>query len=53
MPQLTDSRAARLKLPESGQKYEWDSKLSGFGVRLTPGARSWFVQGRYEGGSLD
>ena len=24
--------------------------MSGFGVRLTPGARSWFVQVRYDGG---
>lgn len=49
MPRLTETRAERTKLPEKGQAFEWCSEVKGFGVRLTPGARSYIVQGRHNG----
>jgi integrase len=49
MARLTESRSVRLKLPTSGQAFEWCDEVKGFGVRLTPGARSYIVQGRYKG----
>src|SRR3954468_112579 len=47
MPRLTESRARRAKLPESGQEFIWCSEVKGFGIRLTPGARSYVVQCRF------
>jgi integrase len=44
MPRLTETRASRAPLPETGQAFEWCSEIRGFGVRLTPGARTWVVQ---------
>lgn len=44
MPRLTESRSARLKSPETGQAFEWCSEVKGFGVRLTPGSKSYVVQ---------
>lgn len=49
MAKLTETRALRAKLPEKGQAFEWCSEVKGFGVRLTPGARSYIVQGRRNG----
>jgi integrase len=34
------------KLPEKGQIFLWDSELVGFGVRLTPNARTYIAQAR-------
>ena len=41
-----------LKLPSSGQVLVWDSEIKGFGVRLTAGGMSYFVQGRVNGKSI-
>src|SRR5262245_6648633 len=49
MPRLTETRAARTKLPEKGQTFEWCSEVRGFGVRLTSKARSYIVQLRQGG----
>lgn len=38
-----------IKLPERGQKFLWDDELTGFGVRLTPTARTYIVQARIHG----
>jgi integrase len=46
---LTDDRVAKLPLPAKGQKLVWDSSLSGFGVRLTPGARTFICEARVSG----
>jgi len=35
-----------LPLPEQGQVLAWDTELSGFGIRLTPSAKTYIVQGR-------
>ncbi|MCA3562346.1 MAG: site-specific integrase [Aestuariivirga sp.] len=51
MARLTDTRATRLRTPEKGQAFEWCSEVRGFGVRLTPGAKSYIVQFRAGGRS--
>ena len=52
MPRLTETRAIRCSLPETGQKFEWCSEVRGFGVRATAGGvRTWIVQLRYQGKS--
>ena len=37
------------KLPAKGQVFLWDDELKGFGVRLTPNARTYIVQARVKG----
>jgi integrase len=49
MPRLTETRASRLQSPFSGTAFEWCSEVKGFGVRLTPGAKSYIVQLRSNG----
>ncbi len=43
---LTKTTVEKLPLPDKGQVIVWDPKLSGFGVRLTPGGRAYIAQGR-------
>jgi hypothetical protein len=45
---LTENRARHLPLPDKGQVLHFDSEVKGFGVICTPGARTWFVQPRYQ-----
>jgi hypothetical protein len=52
MTRLTESRAVRAKLPQSGQQFMWCSEIAGFGVRLTPGSRSWIIQCRVHDKSI-
>ncbi len=49
MPRLTETRATRLQCPPVGAAFEWCSEVKGFGVRLTPGARSYIIQLRANG----
>ena len=50
MAKLSNSSVTALPTPASGQKFHWDSGLSGFGVRVTAaGAKSYIVQGRVDG----
>ncbi len=49
MGKLTKKEIESLSLPETGQTLVWDSELKGFGVRLTPGGISYFVQNRING----
>jgi integrase len=49
MPKLTKSIVESLELPESGQKFVWDTELKGFGVRLTPMVKTYIVQSRVNG----
>jgi integrase len=50
MSRLTETRALRTTLPQTGQLLIWCSEISGFGCRLLPsGVRSWIVQLRYLG----
>jgi integrase len=52
MSRLTETRALRTTLPQTGQLLIWCSEISGFGCRLLPsGVRSWIVQCRYQGKS--
>jgi len=56
--QFTEGVISRLKLPEkTGNKYPqvviWDSKTSGFGVRLTTTKKTYIVQGRVKGEKVD
>jgi integrase len=46
MPRLTESRARRLPLPPSDAKnfFTFCGEVKGFGVRCSPGARSYIVQ---------
>jgi integrase len=52
LPRLTETRALRATLPESGQRFLWCSEIRGFGCRLlSTGVRSWVVQVRHRGKS--
>lgn len=46
---LTKRTVDRAILPETGQTFVWDTDLPGFGLRLTPRARSYIVQDRIRG----
>lgn len=46
---LTAASIADLPHPETGQKFIWDTKQSGFGLRVTPGAKAFIVQNRVGG----
>ena len=50
MPRLTETRALRATLPQTGQRLIWCSEIIGLGVRLLPtGVRSWIVRVTYLG----
>lgn len=51
MPNLTEAYASGSPLPEKGQRLVYDSHLKGFGLRLTPGSRTWIVEVRGGGRS--
>jgi integrase len=38
-----------LPFPDNGQYFVWDSDLKGFGVRVTPGSKSYVAQDRVNG----
>lgn len=44
--ELTNDNINQLKLPESGQRFVWDTKTRGFGVRLTPKGKTFICQGQ-------
>jgi len=46
---LTKSIVESIPLPGSGQSFLWDIETKGFGLRLTPTARTYIVQGRVAG----
>ena len=46
---LTKAIVEGAELPKKGQEFLWDSELKGFGVRLTPTAKAYVVQGRANG----
>lgn len=46
---LTKSAVDSLELISSGQTFFWDDVLKGFGIRLTPTAKTYVVQGRVNG----
>lgn len=48
---LTKIAVDKLPHPASGQVLVWDSDLVGFGIRLTPGSKTYIVQGRVNGKS--
>ena len=43
---LTKAIVEGLELPAKGQTFVWDDTLKGFGVKLSPTARAYVVQGR-------
>ena len=49
MPKLTKKMIENLDLPESGQVLLWDDETKGFGIRLTKGAKAYFIQSRVNG----
>ena len=52
MPRLTETRAIRASVPDTGQKFIWCSEVRGFACRITAGGvRTWIVQLRYQGKS--
>ncbi|MFO7877082.1 MAG: integrase family protein [Desulfovermiculus sp.] len=46
---LTKKVVDSLDLPESGQKFVWDTELKGFGLRLTPKGLVYVAQARVNG----
>lgn len=46
---LTKKIVEGLQLPASGQTFVWDDEVRGFGLRLTPSAKAYIVQGRVKG----
>lgn len=48
---VTDETIKRRKRPTSGQAFDWDELVAGFGVRFTPNATSFVVQWRNPDGS--
>ena len=46
---LTKDVVESQKLPAKGQAFLWDSETRGFGVRLTPTAKTYIVQARVNG----
>ncbi len=46
---LTKSVVESAVLPTKGQVFIWDEETRGFGVRLTPTAKTYIVQGRVKG----
>jgi integrase len=48
---ITKSIIDKLELPKTGQVFVWDDEVKGFGIRLTPGGKSYFVQSRVNGNS--
>ena len=46
---LTKSSVDGMQCPQDGQVIVYDSKLPGFGVRLTPGSKTYIAQARVEG----
>ena len=49
MPKLTKNFVDRVPLPESGYANYWDSDLKGYGLRVTPRRKVFFVMGRLHG----
>jgi integrase len=49
MTKITKRVVDKEQLPESGQRFIWDSDLKGFGLRLTPTRKTYIVQGRVKG----
>jgi len=47
--ELSKPLIERTPLPESGQTFLWDSELTGFGIRFTPGSKTYIVQNRVKG----
>ncbi len=46
---LTKAIVEGAELPQTGQRFLWDSELKGFGLRLTSGARTYVIQSRVNG----
>ena len=49
MPKLTKSFVKNIPLPEHGQVIYRDDQLPGFGLRVTPGSKSYIVEARVNG----
>ncbi len=47
---LTDELIRKRRRPTTGQEFEWDDLVSGFGVRFTPNATAFVVQWRESSG---
>lgn len=49
MPKLTNTFVSTVPFPEKGQVFYRDSALPGFGLRVTPGSRTYIVEARANG----
>jgi integrase len=49
MARLTNSFVSTLPFPDKGQVFYRDSSLPGFGLRVTPGCRTYIVEARVNG----
>ena len=49
MARLTNSFVSTLPFPDKGQVFYRDSSLPGFGLRVTPGSRTYIVEARVNG----
>lgn len=46
---LTKRTVDSIHHPTEGQRFYWDTELTGFGLRVTPGSKSYIVQDRVAG----
>ncbi|MDF1613662.1 tyrosine-type recombinase/integrase [Desulfurivibrio dismutans] len=46
---LTKTGVEKLALPDAGQVLIWDDYTRGFGLRMTPGGKTYIIQGRVNG----
>lgn len=49
MPKLTNTFVSTVPFPEKGQVFYRDSSLPGFGLRVTPGSKTFIVEARVNG----
>ncbi|HKK67628.1 MAG TPA: integrase arm-type DNA-binding domain-containing protein, partial [Bacteroidales bacterium] len=49
MSKITKKMVDKMEPPAKGQTFVWDTELKGFGVRITPGSKSYFIQSRANG----
>src|SRR5688572_28194551 len=49
MPKLTKKYVDTIEPPAAGQRFIRDDELKGFALRVTPGSKTYIVEGRVKG----
>jgi integrase len=52
VPNLTKTLVEGLKHPDRGQAFAWDDSIKGFGVRVTPGGKTFILDRKPKGRSI-